>query len=135
MRALVMKVKDLHTRCRSQTLCCSARPSCARDKDLYTALRLKCGRWVERCGISDAGVKTFARLQVEKEIDRLQKKKTQLEENSKQPPEPEKDDTSQQRVEPKHRDLWQVIYAENRVRFVNHCFCVFVKQWFSNCGT
>nr|XP_026692214.1 nuclear receptor corepressor 2 isoform X2 [Ciona intestinalis] len=51
---------------------------------------------------------------VESEINRIQKKKTQLEESAKMPPEPEKSASSPQRVEPKHRDLWQVIYAENR---------------------
>uniref|UniRef100_H2YNT3 SANT domain-containing protein n=1 Tax=Ciona savignyi TaxID=51511 RepID=H2YNT3_CIOSA len=51
---------------------------------------------------------------VESEINRIQKKKTQLEERAKMPPEPEKSASSPQRVEPKHRDLWQVIYAENR---------------------
>ncbi|XP_076800276.1 uncharacterized protein LOC143445222 isoform X4 [Clavelina lepadiformis] len=51
---------------------------------------------------------------VESEINRLQKKKTQLEESAKKPPEPEKAESSPQRVEPKHRDLWQIIYAENK---------------------
>nr|CAB3264236.1 nuclear receptor corepressor 2 [Phallusia mammillata] len=51
---------------------------------------------------------------VETEITRLQKKKTHLEESAMKPPEPEKAELSPQRVEPKHRDLWQVIYSENR---------------------
>jgi len=54
-------------------------------------------------------------FQVSAEIVRLQKRKTQLEESAKKPPEQEKDEETPQDAEPKPRDLWQIIYAENRV--------------------
>lgn len=54
-------------------------------------------------------------FQVASEIARLQKRQTQLEESAKRPPEVDKEETSPQTAEPKHRDLWQIIYAESRV--------------------
>ena len=71
---------------------------------------------------------TFS-CQVESEINRLQKKKTQLEESAKKPPEPEKAESSPQRVEPKHRDLWQIIYAENKVSNIETSS----PNWINNC--
>ena len=52
---------------------------------------------------------------VSAEIARLQKRKAQLEESAKKPPELEKEEDMPQAAEPKPRDLWQIIYAENRV--------------------
>lgn len=59
--------------------------------------------------------------EVQKEIRALEEKKQQLEERKNQAEEsPEKhlkeveEDASRRIIEPKHRDLWQVIYAENR---------------------
>nr|XP_039271319.1 mucin-17-like isoform X1 [Styela clava] len=47
------------------------------------------------------------------EIRGLERKKQQLENTAKKPPPAEKS-ASPKKVEPKHRDLWQVIYAENK---------------------
>ena len=67
--------------------------------------------------------------QVSNEIARLQKRQAQLEETAKKPPEHEKEEETPQDAEPKHRDLWQIIYAENRVgRIVTiavSCFLIF----------
>lgn len=44
----------------------------------------------------------------------LERKQQQLEEAAKKPAMPEKTD-SPKKVDTKHKDLWQVIYAENKV--------------------
>lgn len=53
-------------------------------------------------------------IQVTNEMKTLERKQQQLEEAAKKPAVPEKTD-SPKKVDTKHKDLWQVIYAENKV--------------------